>query len=176
MVDQTILLLNLSFFLSVILLIFYLWPRPTAVLTQADEISAANTIAGVLRGDFDLDSNLEGEKGKCRVRPGRGESYVAQCVQMAQVEFGVLSDCPSNRMMVHKFLRDQMREHGVRVSHIAQYLPIAVDLSIVVPSNGSVTASKVKASYAMYEWLGVASAKWVSKLVPSQVWKPPSGS
>jgi hypothetical protein len=47
--------------------------------------------------------------------------------------------------MVQKFVRDTMKEHGVRPTHIAYLLPIAVEATFI-PTRSDVDAAKMRAA------------------------------
>jgi hypothetical protein len=69
---------------------------------------------------------------------------VRTCVDMAQNKWGLPKDIPANRMMLRKFLGDHLAAHGMRPSHIASVLPIAVELSFV-PSIAMIEAQEIAA-------------------------------
>lgn len=124
----------------------------------------------------------EGEKGDVPVptSPEGVTRYAAYCGKLAKAEFGLLRRTEANRLMVQKFLRDEMRSHNVRNAHIAQILPIAVEVSFV-PNSAEVMARQLRATTSFVEadamltgWGDVptASVPLLQRLgVPSWLWR-----
>jgi len=71
-----------------------------------------------------------GDFGGDRPRRAAGR-FIASAINEARIEFGLVTECEANRLMVRKFLRDKMKEHGVRPTHIALHLDTAVSLFFV---------------------------------------------
>jgi hypothetical protein len=80
---------------------------------------AADAAVDVLDDFVDVPVNV------VRRKPAR---FIASAVNMAREEFGLVSKCEANRLMVRKFLRDKMRERKMRPTHIALHLDSAVAL------------------------------------------------
>jgi hypothetical protein len=69
--------------------------------------------------------------------------FAGNAARAAKVRFSLPVDNPANRLAVHAFLREWMKDHGHRPSHIARDLPIAVELTFC-PSESEVLASRMK--------------------------------
>jgi hypothetical protein len=69
--------------------------------------------------------------------------FAGCAARAAKVRFSLPVDNHANRLAVHAFLREWMREHGHRPSHIARDLPIAVELTFC-PSKADILASRLK--------------------------------
>jgi hypothetical protein len=80
---------------------------------------AADAAIDVLDDFVDVPVNV------VRRKPAR---FIASAINMAREEFGLVSKCEANRLMVRKFLRDKMRERKMRPTHIALHLDSAVTL------------------------------------------------
>nr|QDH91117.1 MAG: hypothetical protein H4Rhizo441558_000001 [Riboviria sp.] len=75
-------------------------------------------------------------------KPGR---FQAKLIKLAKSEFGLLKRTEANRLMVRKFLRDHMKDHGMRPSHIAEHLDVSVAI-FFIPCRQDVRAHQVGAS------------------------------
>jgi hypothetical protein len=82
-----------------------------------------------------------------QVKPTRFRAFV---VRIAKGEFGLLRRTRANQLMVQKFMRDYMREHGVRPSHIGLHLPMCV-ACFFIPSKQEIEAHQYGVSYIAYE-------------------------
>jgi hypothetical protein len=69
--------------------------------------------------------------------------FAGNAARAAKVRFSLPVDNPANRLAVHAFLREWMKDHGHRPSHIARDLPIAVELTFC-PSEAEVLAARMK--------------------------------
>jgi hypothetical protein len=66
-------------------------------------------------------------------------AYQAKIIALAKAEFGLLKRTEANRLMVRKFLRDQMRDRKMRPTHIAAHLDISVSC-FFIPSKADLIA------------------------------------
>jgi len=89
--------------------------------------------------------------------------YMNRVVKMAKAEFGLLERTKANALMVTRFVRDTMREHGVRPSHIAHFSPV-VTAMVFVPTSSDVMAAELMATTAVLD-----------RVEHSQGWSEPSG-
>lgn len=123
--------------------IVYRWFYPTRNnphLSKEFESHITNVLADVDGGDFDE----EEEVTRFSVGPGTGR-FQAKVVLAAKAEFGLLQRSNANRLMVRKFMRDLMRDHKMRPSHIHENIEICVAL-FFIPSKYDISAYKVGAS------------------------------
>jgi hypothetical protein len=92
----------------------------------------------------------------------RPDGLVATCVNAAKNEFPSLTRTKANRMMVHKFLRDKLREDkDMREKNIQDVLPMAVEM-VFTASDGEILARKYRASKAAQDREGTSKVKWFS--------------
>jgi hypothetical protein len=91
------------------------------VQTIVDE-TATDTVVD----DFTTDDNTWGLDPKM-YRSG----FIASLIKHARYEYGPLSECEANRLMVRRFLRDAMRKRGMREAHVAKHLDVATSLYFV---------------------------------------------
>lgn len=75
--------------------------------------------------------------------------YVARCIK-AKDGFGTPKYTEANVLVVRRKVADQMREHGVRPSHIVRLMPIATAL-VFTPTQGEVEAQQFLATAAAAE-------------------------
>jgi hypothetical protein len=87
------------------------------------------------------ESSVEGARRS--TRPQRHQ-FAGCAARAAKVRFSLPVDNHANRLAVHVFLREWMKDHGHRPSHIARDLPIAVELTFC-PSKSEILASRMKA-------------------------------
>lgn len=87
--------------------------------------------------------------------------FRAKVVLSAKAEFGYIPRSEANRLMVRKHIRDLMRSHGMRDSHIARNADICVSL-FFIPSAADIDAHKIKASYEAITRTASASDAWQS--------------
>lgn len=66
-----------------------------------------------------------------RVRPGRGMKYMNCVLAECKNKFGTPSATEANRKAVQRFAHNIMSKHGLRPSHVRQYLPMIVTMTFV---------------------------------------------
>jgi len=142
-------------------LVFYFFFLKSNDIPLNVESLAAKIVATIDAPTDEGEDCLDGETGK--VRPERKASYISVCASMARVEFGGMKRTEANKMMVHKYIRDVMRDHGVRPSHIALLLPQAVEFAFV-ENAGEIIARQMRASDAVQTRSEVSSVGWTSRL------------
>jgi len=76
--------------------------------------------------------------------------YIAYCLALAQSKWPWLNESPANYQMVWKFLAAEMEAHGVRPSHMADMLPVVVELTFR-PSRGLLQAQELRAAMKFVE-------------------------
>lgn len=81
------------------------------------------------------------------VRAEDAGKFVGACVMSAKVVFGTPTDDRANRLVIRKFLRDLMEEHGMRPTHIMKYLDMTTEL-VFVPSASELHAARLRNSRA----------------------------
>jgi len=131
--------------LAIIILAGCLWwfrPRNSLAIPKSVEAHVADVMANVDNGDFPP-TELENE-GFFTAGMKRGR-FQAKLVAIAKAEFGLLGRTQANRLMVRKFLRDHMRERGMRPTHIAQHLDVSV-ACFFIPSEQDMIAHQLGAS------------------------------
>jgi hypothetical protein len=91
--------------------------------------------------------------------------FQAKLITMAKTEFGLLPRTSANKLMVRKFLRDAMREHGMRPSHILQHLDVSV-ACFFIPSSQDILAHQLGATREAHNRDGLISMMWESYFGP----------
>lgn len=91
------------------------------------------------------------------VRKGRQMQYMNAVIAECKVKFGVPSNKTSNRLAVERFASGVMKKHGMRPSHIRQYLPLIVKM-VFVPDKWQVEAERVAG--ARTAWKAVMEYLW----------------
>jgi hypothetical protein len=145
--------LVLAFYFCVVLYRFYGLTGPQ-YLTVADEVQCLDFVDLI----DDPDTNIV----STRVRP---MSRTIEIVHECKNEFGMLKRTESNRLMVHKFVRDQLRAiPDMRASHVAQQLPLLVEL-VFIPTETEIMAKKMRQSAAVQMRVSEYDDEWRSRSV-----------
>jgi hypothetical protein len=133
------------------------WYRLSRFIPMSVERHVVNVMANIDDGDFS-----EEEKDETFYDPKmkRGR-FQARLVCVAKAEFGLLPRSQANKLMVRKFLRDYMRERGMRPTHIVQHLDVSVAL-VFIPSEQDVIAHQLGASKAALDRDRLINTLWYS--------------
>lgn len=152
-------LLYLAIFLIVL---FVARPGRGKIDTIPEEVEkhVDNVLANVDTNGFTKEEE-ESEFGKISTR-GR---FQAKLVKLAKSEFGLLKRTEANRLMVRKFLRDHMRDHGMRPSHIAEHLDVGV-ACFFIPCRQDVIAHQVGSSNKAQVMEQMIQTQWESVFRP----------
>ena len=136
-----------SFGLALVTYWWYLWCRAcfSARLTGPIDESVASHHLSVI-DNYELEESDKLEEG--RVPAKQRNRFAAFVARQAKAEFGLPKRTEANRLVVQKFCRDFMREHGVRATHISHLLPIAVELTFV-PTESDVFAAKLRGTHTL---------------------------
>jgi hypothetical protein len=89
---------------------------------------------------YDLEDAVKAFKSSSNPRPRAGR-FIAACVGAARAEYGLVTECEANRLMIRKFIRDKMRKHGMRESHIAAHCDRAVTIYFI-PLDSDIAEGK----------------------------------
>lgn len=149
------------FVLGIIILLAVFWvlkPKNSLAIPKAVEVHVADVMANVDSGNFPP-TELENE-GFFTAGMKRGK-FQAKLVAIAKAEFGLLARTQANRLMVRKFLRDHMRERGMRPTHIAQHLDVSV-ACFFIPSEQDMIAHQLGASREALTRESVINTAWQS--------------
>jgi hypothetical protein len=130
--------------------------RRIHVIPEDVDLLAKDVMANVDAGECE-----EEEGSHFYVPDGNRGKFLAKIVLLAKAEFGLLKRLESNRLMVRKYLRDLMRERGMRPSHIAQQLDVGVAL-FFVPNEADVLAHQIGATMEVTMRSFMVSIMWES--------------
>jgi hypothetical protein len=134
----------------------FAFKRRVYVIPEEVDLLAEDVMANVDAGECGED-----EEDHFFVPEGNRGKFLAKIVLLAKAEFGLLKRLESNRLMVRKYLRDLMRERGMRPSHIAQQLDVGVAL-FFVPSETDVLAHQIGATKEVTMRSFMVSTMWES--------------
>lgn len=116
----------------------------TVAATEAEEETVVqHTKRGVAR----LDHTRVDVTQHRRVRTNKHMQYMNCVMSEIKGKFGTPTHNEANRKAVQRFANSLMMRHGLRPTHIRQYLPMLVDLSFV-PSESEVESMRVLGSGA----------------------------
>jgi len=97
-----------------------------------------------------------------RARYGTIAAAVAACKMELP---GVGEESKANRLVAHRFIKNYMIEIGMRPTHIAAQLPLAVEC-VFVPNRFEVEAMKFRQSHAFIDRREEASRVYISRSSP----------
>lgn len=143
-------------------LIWYNWPTRAFAIPKSVEEHVTNVLAHVDNGDFSTEEEEKDGFYTAGMKRGR---FQAKLVAIAKAEFGLLPRTHANRLMVRKFLRDHMRERGMRPTHIAMHLDVSV-ACFFIPSEQDMLAHQLGASREALTREGVINTLWESYFGP----------
>lgn len=115
---------------------YRVFSRPSKVVPQdvEDEVQ----VAGVIQEEYD-------EVEYCPEIPEGRHRFAFYMGGLAKGEFGLMKRTEANRLVVQHWIRDKMKEHGVRPSHLSQLLPIAVAVAFL-PTRADIMAAQILGS------------------------------
>jgi hypothetical protein len=92
--------------------------------------------------DADLTSDPVSKEVK-RVRSSRRVAYAVRVALLAKAKVGLLANNRANELVYARICREAMQEHGVRPSHIAHQVPLAV-AACFVPLDTDFLAASIR--------------------------------
>lgn len=130
-----------------------------------DEAAAAELLRHV-DGDGEFDQGSPDDEGVADAAAashvtGRGprNRYIGIIVRLAKSEFGPMEDSHANHLVVRKWMRDRMREHNVRNTHIGDLLPIA-EVMFFVPTRAEVAAKRIRSTACIAQRRLDSDVRW----------------
>jgi hypothetical protein len=148
------------FCLLVVLFAFRSVRKNNLIVPEDVEGHVVDVLANVNNANF-----TEVEEGDGFANVGKRGRFQSKLVLLAKAEFGLISRSKANRMMVRKFLRDHMRDRGMRPSHIAEHLDVSVSC-FFIPSNQDLIAHQVGASKISLAMEDLIKGEWESFFGP----------
>nr|CBA35009.1 RNA-dependent RNA polymerase, p82 [Beet black scorch virus] len=85
-----------------------------------------------------------------RVRASRRVSYAVRVAHVAKSKVGLLANTKANELVYSRLCRDEMVTHGVRPSHIAHAVPLAV-AACFIPLDSDFLAASIRNCQEMEE-------------------------
>lgn len=85
-----------------------------------------------------------------KVKKDAGLKYMNACIAECKVKFGVPSNTEANKKAVERFASNVMKSHGVRPTHIRQYLPMVVKM-VFVPDQWQIEAERLSGTRSAWE-------------------------
>jgi hypothetical protein len=99
--------------------------------------------------DADLTCQIESKDIKL-VKSNRRVSYAVRVAHIAKAQVGLLDNTKANELVYSRLCRDEMVKHGVRPSHIAHMVPLAV-AACFIPLDSDFLAASLRRSDLMKE-------------------------
>jgi hypothetical protein len=116
---------------------------------HADAFKALDVVDKVF-GDDNVDDGLRPEnedrdlvvaENRVNVRPRRKFHYASRVALLAKAQVGLMSHSKANELVYQRLCRDEMLKHGVRHTHIARLLPLAVAACFVRTDEDTIAES-----------------------------------
>ncbi len=101
-----------------------------------------HTEVGVGSKDADLLPDPHSEDTK-NVRSSRRISYAVRVAHLAKAKVGLLTNTKANELVYARLCRDEMIKHGLRPSHIAHSVPLAV-AACFIPLDADFLAASIR--------------------------------
>nr|UHS72205.1 MAG: hypothetical protein 1 [Betanecrovirus sp.] len=99
--------------------------------------------------DADLLPDPQSENTKI-VKSSRRVSYAVRVAHVAKAQVGLLANTKANELVYARLCRDEMIKHGVRPSHIAHSVPLAV-AACFIPLDADFLAASIRNSSELRE-------------------------
>ncbi|CAA64247.1 hypothetical protein [Leek white stripe virus] len=77
------------------------------------------------------------------VAPKRRNHYIVKVAMAAKSQVGLLGNSRANELVYARLCREEMVKHGVRPSHIARMVPLAVDCHCFIPMDEDIMAAEM---------------------------------
>lgn len=130
---------------------------PTSQVPSADEVQRAVMKAGTVV----LSQEVREVRNHYTLRSRN--LYVAALVAETKNRFGTPERTSANRLAVRKFALDKMTAHGLRPTHIAQALPLVVELTFC-QSDAEMDAAEYGRAAREAERAG-GLVRWISRAI-----------
>jgi hypothetical protein len=123
-----------------VVLFIYLTGRPVLTPLDVETRKILSLVDHQQANGYDLEDAVKAFKSSNNPRPRAGR-FIAACIGAARAEYGLVTECEANRLMIRKFIRDKMRKHGMRESHIAAHCDTAVTIYFI-PLDSDIAEGK----------------------------------
>lgn len=105
--------------------------------------------------EHDADLTTESVRKEIKlVKSSRRVPYAVRVAHVAKAQVGLLSDCKANELVYARLCREEMIKHGVRPSHIAHMVPLAV-AACFIPLDSDFLAHSIRSSKLFKERRGL---------------------
>lgn len=128
---------------------------------QAESMFAEETIPCVLSvGDKDADLTPDPQREDIKiVKSSRRVSYAVRVAHVAKAQVGLLANSRANELVYSRLCREEMVKHGVRPSHIAHMVPLAV-AACFIPLDSDFLAASIRQGEGMRERRALLGPSW----------------
>lgn len=108
--------------------------------------------------DADLTRDPTSENTKM-VKSSRRVSYAVRVAHLAKAQVGLLANSRANELVYSRICREEMVKHGVRPSHIAHMVPLAV-AACFIPLDTDFLAASIRQSGEMKDRRALLGPSW----------------
>nr|UHS72159.1 MAG: hypothetical protein 1 [Betanecrovirus sp.] len=111
-------------------------------------------------GDEDQDLARDAQREDIKiVRSSRRISYAVRVAHVAKAQVGLLANSRANELVYSRLCREEMIKHGVRPSHIAHMVPLAV-AACFIPLDSDFLAASIRQGKDMKERRALLGSSW----------------
>jgi len=122
----------------------YEYPRAplelTLVLAQIGAVFSNDEVGDGFEVSSGEDEDLLHDKNMVNVKVGRKIHYAARVALLAKAQVGLMSNNRASQLVYQRICRDEMVKHGVRPTHLARLLPLAVASCFIMTDEDRLAA------------------------------------
>nr|UOF93435.1 RNA polymerase pre-readthrough protein [Tobacco necrosis virus D] len=128
---------------------------------QAESMFSEEAIPCVASvGDKDADLTPDPQREDIKiVKSSRRVSYAVRVAHVAKAQVGLLANSRANELVYSRLCREEMVKHGVRPSHIAHMVPLAV-AACFIPLDSDFLAASIRQGEGMKERRALLGPSW----------------
>lgn len=111
-------------------------------------------------GDKDADLTTDPQREDIKiVKSSRRVSYAVRVAHVAKAQVGLLANSRANELVYARLCREEMVKHGLRPSHIAHTVPLAV-AACFIPLDSDFLAASIRQGEGMRERRALLGPSW----------------
>jgi len=128
---------------------------------QAESMFSEESLSSFTNiGDKDADLTPDPQREDIKiVKSSRRVSYAVRVAHVAKAQVGLLANSRANELVYARLCREEMVKHGVRPSHIAHMVPLAV-AACFIPLDSDFLAASIRQGEGMRERRALLGPSW----------------
>lgn len=113
------------------------------MLTAVDSVFSSDDVCDQFC-EGGADADLLKNENMVNVKKHRKFHYASRVALLAKSQVGLLSNSKANQLVYQRICRDEMLKHGVRTTHLARMLPLAVAACFIRTDEDRLAESVMK--------------------------------